>query len=51
METENSVQWPEKKHRNERKQEKVKRAKVEGAEHVNHRGRVIQKRRPGVTCR
>lgn len=48
---ENSVKWPRKKERKGKKEEKVKHAKVKGEEHVNHRGRVIEKRKPGMACR
>lgn len=45
------VQWPRKKEKKVRKEYKIRDSKVKGEEHVNHRRRVIEKRKPGITCR
>lgn len=50
-EAENSVQWPRKNKRQGRKEDKIRLSKVKGEEHVNHKGKVIEERRPGTTCR
>lgn len=45
------TEWPKKKEKKIRKQSLIKQLKVQGNEHVNHKGRLIVARKTGEACR
>lgn len=45
------VEWPRRKVGKVKKELKIRISKVKGEEHVNNKGRVVEKRQPGTTCR
>ncbi|KAF5284393.1 hypothetical protein FQA39_LY17068 [Lamprigera yunnana] len=46
-----SSEWPERKKRKQKKSSVIKIAKIKGEEHVNHVGKLVNKRQTGKDCR
>ncbi|KAF5297326.1 hypothetical protein FQA39_LY12165 [Lamprigera yunnana] len=46
-----SSEWPERKKRKQKKSSVIKIAKINGEEHVNHVGKLVNKRQTGKDCR
>ncbi|KAF5276303.1 hypothetical protein FQA39_LY06652 [Lamprigera yunnana] len=46
-----SSEWPERKKRKQKKSIVIKIAKIKGEEHVNHVGKLVNKRQTGKDCR
>ncbi|KAF5301219.1 hypothetical protein FQA39_LY10805 [Lamprigera yunnana] len=46
-----SSEWPERKKRKQKKSNVIKITKIKGEEHVNHVGKLVNKRQTGKDCR
>ncbi|KAF5278633.1 hypothetical protein FQA39_LY00675 [Lamprigera yunnana] len=46
-----SSEWPERKKRKQKKSSVIKIAKIKGEEHVNHVGKLVNKKQTGKDCR